>query len=289
MKNNAPVIRIVKKQKGHAAHHGGSWKVAYADFVTALMAFFLVMWILGMDQQLKEEIQSYFNDPYSSSRSMAGISLLASGGKSPIAAGDIGPGSTNWHQLAMVAQKQRFEGIEKELKQELAHRPNLSRLRQHVEVSVSASGLKIELIEARDSLFFESGSAQLPGPTREMLALIARQLGTLANPVVIEGHTDVRPYVVNAEYSNWELSADRANAARRAMEATGLRPHQVVEVRGYAATQLRDPRHPQSPANRRVSILVNYGDDTAQEGAQEETKAGPVLSKPPFAVHIKPR
>jgi chemotaxis protein MotB len=295
MKNNTTVIRIVKRKKSHGAHHGGAWKVAYADFVTAMMAFFLVMWIIGMDQKLKEEIQSYFNDPYSASRTMAGISQLASGGKSPIASGDVGPGATNWHQLAMVAQKQNFEKIQKKVKQELARRPDLSRLRQHVEVSVSTSGLKIELIEAQDSLFFESGSAQLPAPARDVLAVIARQLGTLANPVVIEGHTDVVPYSENASYSNWELSTDRANAARRAMEATGLRPHQVVEVRGYAATHLRDPQHPQALTNRRVSILVNYGDDTPEDGAKGGQKAegplpaGPVLPKPPFEVHIKPR
>jgi chemotaxis protein MotB len=285
----APVVRIVRKKTTHAAHHGGAWKVAYADFVTALMAFFLVMWILGMDQQLKEEIQSYFNDPYSSSRTMAGISQLSSGGRSPIAAGDIGPGAANWHQLAMVAQQERLETVQNELKQELARRPDLSHLRQHVDTTVGASGLKIELIEARDSLFFETGSAELPSAAREALAVIARHLGKLANPVVIEGHTDVRPYSGKADYSNWELSSDRANAARRAMEATGLRPHQVVEVRGYADTQLRDPRHPQSPNNRRVSILVNYGEDTPEPGTDGASEDAVPAKKHPFAVEVKPK
>jgi chemotaxis protein MotB len=286
---NAPVIRIVKKRKAHAAFHGGAWKVAYADFVTALMAFFLVMWILGMDQQLKEEIQAYFNDPYTTSRNMAGIAQMAAGGRSPLAGGDLGPGATNWPKLAMAAQKQKFEAVKKQLRKEFARRPDLSRLRQHVAVSISASGLKIELIEDHDTLFFESGSARLPAATRELLGVIAKELGKLANPVAIEGHTDVVPYANNAEYGNWELSADRANAARRVMEVTGLRPHQVVEVRGYAATQLRVPQDPHSPTNRRVSIVVNYGDGTAKAGVKEGEQARWPLPKSPFRVEVKPR
>src|SRR5947199_8847146 len=125
--NKPHVIRIVKKKYVAEAHHGGSWKVAYADFVTAMMAFFLVLWLLSMDQQLKEQIQSYFNDPYTTSNSMAGISKLAAGGKSPLASGSIGMNAKNWHELALEAQQQKFLHLQEELEREIAGRPDLAR------------------------------------------------------------------------------------------------------------------------------------------------------------------
>jgi chemotaxis protein MotB len=287
-KKDTAVIRIVKKRHGHGGHHGGSWKVAYADFVTALMAFFLVMWILGMDQTLREEIQSYFNDPFSSSTSRTGISQLSSGGRSPLATGTIGMSAKNWRELALEAQKERFRRVERKLERQIAGRPDLARLRKHVEIGVDDAGLLIELIEARDSLFFESGSARLPEATRALLGLVASELGRLANPIVVEGHTDVVPYQSRAEYSNWELSTDRANAARRAMQALGLRPRQVVEVRGYADTRLRDPRNPRHFSNRRVSIHVKYSDSEQPPPEGIEPGEAGMSGSEPFPLRIRP-
>src|SRR5262249_49998660 len=189
--SNTPVIRIVKKKSGHGGHQGGAWKVAYADFVTAMMAFFLVMWIIAMDQPTRLKIQSYFNDPASSTHAPAGISQLCTGGKNPTNDGFTG---IMTGKNTQEAQKQRFLQEQKELQGACATRPDLSRLGKHAQVSVTASGLSITLIEAGEALFFESGSARVPEATRKLLSLIGHELGRLANPIAIEGHTDAVPY-----------------------------------------------------------------------------------------------
>jgi chemotaxis protein MotB len=282
-----PVIRIVKKKYAHEAHHGGSWKVAYADFVTAMMAFFLVMWIVSMNEQVRDEIQSYFNNPSAAAQSRAGISKLASGGMNPVATGSIGLGAKSWRELALEAQKERFTRVRDTLEREIAGRPDLSHLGKHVEISVTASGLDIELIEATESLFFQSGSPEIPPATARLLGTIAGELGRVPNPVAVEGHTDSIPYHGRDNYSNWELSADRANAARRVMEARGLRPHQVVEVRGCADSKLRDPRHPTAAINRRVSILVDFV-DTASSTSDGERDGPPSKANTTIDLHINP-
>lgn len=284
----APVIRIVKKKAAHAAHHGGSWKVAYADFVTAMMAFFLVMWIISMDQSTREQIQSYFNDPASAANSPAGISKLAAGGRNAVANGSVGVlNGKIWGWALREAQEQKFTRVRDSLQHKIARRPELARLRKHVRIAVSQAGLAIELTEATNSLFFQSGSDQLSTSARGLLTIVARELGQLANPVVIEGHTDAVPYSTAAGYTNWELSADRANAARRVMQAGGLRPRQVTEVRGYGDSKPRDPKNPRSAINRRVSILVQYDLPAAIKDGQNEGKAEKD-SHVPFPLEIRP-
>jgi chemotaxis protein MotB len=284
----APVIRIVKKKQAHAAHHGGSWKVAYADFVTAMMAFFLVMWIISMDQSTRELIQNYFNDPASAANSPAGISKLAAGGKNAVANGSVGVLSGKiWGWALREAQEEKFTRVGDTIQHKIARRPELARLRKHVRVTVSQAGLTIELTEATNSLFFESGSDRLSAPARGLLTIVARELGQLANPVVIEGHTDAVPYSAAAEYTNWELSADRANTARRVMQAAGLRTGQVTEVRGYGDSKPRDDMNPKSAINRRVSILVQYDLPAAIKDGQNESKAEKG-SHVPFPLRIRP-
>jgi chemotaxis protein MotB len=282
-----PVIRVVKKKHAHEAHHGGSWKVAYADFVTAMMAFFMVMWLLSLNQQLRDEIQNYFNNPSAAAQSRAGISKLASGGSNPVATGALGMGAKSWRELALEAQKVRLSHVRETLEREIAGRPDLSHLGKHVEIALTPSGLDIELIEATQSLFFQSGSADVPPPTVHLLSVIAGELGRVPNPVAIEGHTDSVPYRGRANYSNWELSADRANAARRVMEARGLRPHQVVEVRGDADSKPRVPQHPAAAINRRVSILVNFVDD-GDSTPQDDEASNHQKAQKTFDPHINP-
>jgi chemotaxis protein MotB len=285
--SEVPVIRVVKKRHTHAAHHGGSWKVAYADFVTAMMAFFLVMWIISMNDQMRDEIQNYFNNPGAAGQSKAGIARLASGGISPMATGAYGVGARNWTELALEAQRDRLSHVEDHLRKEIARRPDLSALGEHVEMTVDTAGLDIELIESSESLFFRSGSADLPPATVQLLTVIARELGRLPNPIAVEGHTDSVAYQLHAGYTNWELSTDRANAARRTMEAHGLRRHQVVEVRGYADNKLRDPRHPTRSVNRRVSILVSLvNGPTSASGATGEAASS--TARLPFSVSVRP-
>jgi chemotaxis protein MotB len=294
---DAPVIRIVKKKHGHGGHHGGSWKVAYADFVTAMMAFFLVMWIISMDQETREEIQNYFNDPFSVSNNAAGIAKLTTGGRNPIARGINGLMSDRgWKRTGARGnkdipgrgnQKLTFLKVQEQLEEEIARRPDLSKLAPYVKVSVTEDGLMIELIEEKDSLFFESGSAVPPPAARKLLALIARHLGRLPHPIVIEGHTDANPYRGRTGYSNWELSVDRANAARRIMSESGLRPGQASEVSGFADTRLRDPEHPTSGANRRVTILVNFDGVQKPSDAPAGIQPDIVPQDQPFVISIR--
>ena len=252
---NAPVI-IVKKKRGHGhGHHGGAWKVAYADFVTAMMAFFLVLWIVGQSQAVRNSVAGYFRDPgvFEFERS-TGILPGATTGISP-----EGPPSMKQAAATSSSDRDALERKAATLKAMLQRRPELAGMKDQVEIQMTREGLRIELIEKSDSLFFDSGSAALKAQTIQLLQAIAQELGSLQNLIVVEGHTDSRRYSTSAAYTNWELSADRANAARRVMEGV-LPDKRLSEVRGYADTRLRFPADPLDPRNRRVSIIVSNHD-----------------------------
>ena len=218
-----PII-VKKKMNGHGGHHGGAWKVAYADFVTAMMALFIVLWLMNSSEQVRKAISAYFRDP-SGSGKLAGS---ASGG--------------------------------------------------------TGEGLRVELLESDKGMFFQSGSASPSGLGEEMIIRLAEELAKLPNNLLIEGHTDAKPFSGRQDYSNWELSTDRANAARRLIEAHGIRPGRVVQVRGFADQNLRNPERPEEASNRRVSVIVRYRnavklDDTLEpppgagyQGAKETAK-----------------
>lgn len=257
-----PIIKIVRKKRGHGGHHGGSWKVAYADFVTAMMAFFLVMWILGLDQPNKNMVQDYFKEPVAFMREYrkdpAGFVKTYRGGDNPLGKATQVQKAGNAAALLKAASAKKFEKTREAIQRAIDADPDLRSLKKYVEITITDAGLKIELMEGDHSVFFRSGSAVVEPKARRLLALVARNLGALPNAIALEGHTDVVPYGGRANYSNWELSADRANAARRVMQASGLAAGQVAEVRGYAATRLRDPKRPTHFSNRRVSILMPY-------------------------------
>lgn len=268
MNDERPVIKIVKK-KGHGGHHGGAWKVAYADFVTAMMAFFLVMWILGLNQDTREAIAAYFKDP-------TGVMKMLKGGPSALGVMSASPNnkpavlpSLQHIMEGGEMEKKHFQEAKESLEKMIAGLPELKALRPYIEVKLTQEGLRIELMEGPESLFFETGSAHLKPETGHLLRLMARELRKLNNAVVLEGHTDARPYAGgNLGYSNWELSADRANSARRAI-TPALRPNQISEVRGYADTHPRNP-DPYHFSNRRISILVPY---TRQKSPSTKTGA----------------
>lgn len=250
--------RIVKKvKKGHGGHHGGAWKVAYADFVTAMMAFFLVMWIVGLDQAVKEAISGYFKDP-------TGFMKAVEAGKSPLGKG--GALDSMLEEMAkktdkaVQEDKKRFEQTKSAISKAIEQYPEFKAIAKNVDVKIVAEGLRIDLVESSSDLFFDSGSASTKPRTRQLLGMIAHELGKLPNRVVIEGHTDSRQYQGPNGWTNWELSTARANAARRIMESTGLRDGQMIEVRGYADRMPRDSEHKDSFINRRVSILLPFQD-----------------------------
>ncbi len=245
----APVqpIIIVKKKGGHGGHHGGAWKVAYADFVTAMMAFFLVMWLVGQDKAVKAGVGGYFRDPVG----------FAAGGRGVLPGGDsIDQPKPQGPVSSVDDERQRLEAVVAHIKDGIDAVPAFSTLGDQVEYSVTPEGLRIDLIEKAESSFFDSGSAMLHGESEHILGVIARELGQLDHVLVVEGHTDSHGYLASDRYSNWELSADRANAARRVMERQGLRAGQVTSVTGHADRQLRVPTDAFDPRNRRVSILV---------------------------------
>ena len=259
---HAPVIIIKKKKGGHGGHHGGAWKVAYADFVTAMMAFFLVMWLVNQSQEVKDAVAGYFKDP--------GI-FEHEGGRSPIASGSgiVGAGAAGQQAEVEVATA-ALERAAARIKEQIKAIPGFRNLEEHIEVKVTSEGLRIELQEGGQDTFFDSGSARVKGQTREVLRVIAKELAQLTQSIAIEGHTDAAPFGRDQAYTNWELSADRANAARRIMESAGLPVTHVKAIRGFADTLLRTPAEPFNPRNRRVSIVVQNRSLPKDAQAQRE-------------------
>jgi chemotaxis protein MotB len=232
-----PII-VIKKKANHGGHHGGAWKVAYADFVTAMMALFIVLWLLNTSKQIQEAIGGYFKDPTGSSKKV-GTALMGSGENLKIS-------------------KDNMSHLKEQLQKSMQRMANFEKLKSHVEMTVTSEGLRIELLEGERGTFFQSGVAQPSDVGREILLTLAQELGKLPNRIALEGHTDAKPYAGLRDYDNWELSADRANAARRFMQQNGLGEKQVSQVRGYADQRLRKPEDPNDPSNRRISLIVQY-------------------------------
>ncbi len=257
-KGGGKVIIVRKKKKVGHAHHGGSWKVAYADFVTAMMAFFMVMWILGMDENLRQAIEGYFSNPI-------GFKKGYSGGASPLSSGSS-PASIRREAVEVATremQSRRFGQVALALRERFDSIAAVGALTARVEVVITAEGLRIELIEdARGETFFPFGSAEMKPVGRLALHEIAKELRALENPVIIEGHTDAAPYR-RIDYTNWELSSDRANAARRILIQEGLPSYRITEVTGLADRKLKYPDDPLSPSNRRISIRLPFANPTA--------------------------
>jgi chemotaxis protein MotB len=233
-----PII-VIKKKSGHEGRHGGAWKVAYADFVTALMALFIVLWLMNSSEQIRKAVAGYFNDPRGTAN-LLGTTMTGNG--SGTAQAD--------------ENKKRLEELKQKLEEEIKAKKELQKLAKQIEITITSEGLRIELLEDKNGTFYQSGSAQLSDKGQELLALLAGELKTLPNKLLIEGHTDAAQYSTNANYSNWELSADRANAARRLLQQDGVRADQVTQVRGYADQLLRVPNNSYDPSNRRITILV---------------------------------
>jgi len=258
--NKRPII-ILKKKGGHGGHHGGAWKVAYADFVTAMMALFIVLWLLSSSKPVQEAVGGYFRDP--------------SGTSTKIGSNMVGAGEN------FVLTRDNMPKLKDQLQKAMKQMADFDKLKDHVEMTVTSEGLRIELSESASGTFFDSGKAKLKGDGTEMLITLAQELGKLPNKLSIEGHTDSTPYAPTATYGNWELSADRANVARRMVQANGIRADQITQVRGFADQRLRKPAAPLDPANRRISLIVQYivkDQDTdakpadAPEGHGDESK-----------------
>ena len=211
--------------------------MAYADFVTAMMSLFIVLWLMNSSEKIKKAVAGYFNDPKGTG-SLMGTTLT-------------GTGETVSAQAAHDMQK-----LKEKLEEQIKAKKELEKLSKQIEITLTPEGLRVELLEDKNGTFYQSGSASLSDSGQELLALLAKELQTLPNSLLIEGHTDAARYSEDAMYTNWELSADRANAARRLMQQDGVRADQVTQERGYADQLLRVKDNPYDPSNRRISILV---------------------------------
>ncbi|HET7439712.1 MAG TPA: flagellar motor protein MotB [Terriglobales bacterium] len=237
MEGARPII-VIKKKGGHGGHHGGAWKVAYADFVTAMMALFIVLWLMNSSKQIQVAVGGYFKDPSGNSKKV-GSNMTGSG-----------------ENFSLT--KDNMSELKEELQKAVRQVTDFDKFKNQIEMTVTSDGLRIELLETEAGTFFESGSHVPNDSGKELLMKLAEELGKLPNKISIEGHTDAKPFSSGGEYGNWELSTDRANSARRLMQQSGLREDQVVQVRGYADQKLRKPAAPEDPSNRRISVIVQY-------------------------------
>jgi chemotaxis protein MotB len=256
MSGKPPII--IKKIVSHGGHHGGAWKVAYADFVTAMMALFIVLWLLNSSKQIQEAVGGYFKDPTGTARQV---------GSDQVGAAEN-----------FVLSKDNMEELKEQLQKAIKEVPKFDKLKNHIDMTVTNEGLRIELTESAAGTFFDSGSPKISEDGGDLLIMLGQELGKLPNKLAIEGHTDSKQYSEGSNYGNWELSSDRANAARRLMQQNGIRADQVTQVRGFADQRLRRPTDPLDPANRRISLIVQYLDKKAADksaGTEKPTEAKP--------------
>lgn len=268
-----PIIIKKVKKGGHAAH-GGAWKIAYADFVTAMMAFFLLMWLLGSTTEGdKKGIADFFQSPLKvamlgGSGSGDSSSVVRGGGKDlSRETGQVKEGDSNAKKASYTlralkeeqrkAEKARLEQLKTKVEQVLAENPKLAALGGQIRLDMTKEGLRIQIVDEGNRPMFDSGSAVVKPYMHELLRELGNVLTEVPNRLTVEGHTDAQPFPGGDRgYSNWELSADRANASRRELVAGGLPEARMLRVQGLAASKLLDAKDPNSPLNRRISIIV---------------------------------
>jgi chemotaxis protein MotB len=299
-----PIIVKKIKKGGHAAH-GGAWKIAYADFVTAMMAFFLLMWLLGSTTEGdKKGISDYFQSPLKvamagGSGSGESSSIIKGGGQSLAhTVGQVKSGETppSKETLAlrklkaeqMRAEVARLEGLKEEIERRVQASPALEALRSQIRLEMTRDGLRIQIVDAENRPMFASGSAVVQPYMRDLLRAIGGILQEVPNRLTLEGHTDSQPFPGGEKgYTNWELSADRANASRRELLLGGMSGDRVLRIQGLAASTPLDPRAPEAPVNRRISIIVmnreaeNRVFITAPEVEQPQETSNPIADALP--------
>jgi len=268
-----PII-IKRVKKAHHAHHGGAWKIAYADFMTAMMAFFLLMWLLGSTTEGdRKGIADYFNSPlkvafFGGTGAGDASSIIKGGGNSlQESAGQLKKGASSTapvkaRKKALMAEQARAEAarlqvVKERMEEIIANDPRLAQYKSQIRLDLTAEGLRIQIVDDQNRPMFDSGNDEVKGYMRDILRAIGGLLSEVPNKLTIEGHTDAKPFISGDRgYSNWELSADRANASRREMIAGGLDPSKVLRVQGLSDSMLYEPATPFSPLNRRISIIV---------------------------------
>ena len=322
-KNDRPIIIVKRVKKGRVGHHGGAWKVAYADFVTAMMAFFLVMWLVtAVSKDKRAAIFEYFKNP-----------SMESGKTVKPAPGQMGPGGASTSPInlgggldsprTMASQKpdiganpnlpvreqivdrkfdakssdspeteeqarervkeaehKKLETLMEELKEAVSKSQALQPFKDQLLLDITPEGIRIQIVDAQNRPMFDVGSARLRDYTQSILHELTPYLSSVPNRISITGHTDIRPYPGQGGYSNWELSADRANAARRALVVAGLPDAKIARVVGLSSSVLFDRQDPQNPINRRISIVIMTKQAEEDALKTDVANATPVSSEP---------
>ncbi len=300
MSIESPPIIVKRIKKGGHGHHGGAWKVAFADFVTAMMAFFMLMWLLGSTTpEQRASISDYMKDPVAANGpGGTGANIVLDGG-SGILAGQ-GPSPSNQARqsdeeiegkgiptledaeaIAAKAEQARMEELMIQLKASVEASQALKPFKDQLLLDITSEGLRIQLIDKENRAMFAQGSPVLENYMRSLLHEVSTVINEVPNKISISGHTDKTPYASSNGYSNWELSADRANAARRELMAAGVSEPKISRVVGLASSVLFDKEHPFGPANRRITIIVM---NKAAENATEDRDDGKATktAKPPL-------
>lgn len=281
--NSPPIIRKINKQKHQ--HHGGSWKIAYADFVTAMMAFFLLMWLVSsLNKAQKAGISEYFKQPMKvalfggESIGNRQINIKGGGPNLEQTDGQVSASNKPLNNQKIATNKEIIESNKTELKKleelkseinlSIENDPALAGLKKQLLMDVVSDGLRIQLIDNQKKPMFDVGSDKINPEIEPILANIVKLLNSVPNKITIQGHTDASPYnnPEELEYTNWELSAQRANAARRALIKAGMNEDKVMTVSGFSSTVLLDKTNPLNPENRRISIIV------MKKGAEDKIK-----------------
>jgi chemotaxis protein MotB len=277
-KEKRPII-IVKKKITAGGHHGGAWKVAYADFVTAMMAFFMVMWLVAsVSKEQRAAMFEYFNNPsMEEGHSVKAAPGQAGPGGASTSVIDMGggmdaPKSTpqddgtgravdtvsedDAKRIAQQAERKQLESLMQQLSEAIDNSKALEPFKDQLLLDITPEGLRVQIVDKLNRPMFDLGKSNLKDYTNDILHEVARYLNSVPNRISLSGHTDHKPYAGTAGYTNWELSADRANAARRALLEGGLDPQKLARVVGLASSVLFDPKNPYNPINRRISIIV---------------------------------
>ncbi len=309
MENNQPIlVKRVKKIAG--GHHGGAWKIAFADFATAMMAFFLVMWLMSSaTPEQKKAISGYFQDPVGFTESASPYVIDLGGTPTPAPDRTLNPdmkdapdaaesevdaesdqqASVNKEQaesLAEQIERERLELLLQELQTKVDENPQLQKFKDQILFEITQDGLRIQIMDAENRPMFDIGSARLQPYFEDILLILAETIREVPNKISVSGHTDAKPFASSGEFGNWELSANRANAARRTLVAGGYPDDNVARVVGYASSALFDRQNPFNPVNRRIDIIVLT--KRAQRDIEGEQGAEPAESQVPSEASSAP-
>ena len=275
MADQQPII-IKKIKKGGHAHHGGAWKLAYADFVTAMMAFFLLMWLLGTTTEPERKgIAEYFQDPFKASREDRGADVgdrtsIVQAGGADITSQDQGqvdkgltpeekePTAEEIEQKAEALEKEKLENLKQKIQEKINTTAELNEFKDQIRLEITSEGLRILIVDAQNRPMYKLASAETEPQIKLILRALAPVINELPNKVSLNGHTDARPFPANQKkYTNWELSSDRANAARFELTQGGLAEEKILRVIGLSSSvPYSAATEPLDPINRRISIIV---------------------------------